>query len=133
MFSDELTGEFDKALENASVDDFGLLGPFAGNWSHAIFGVLQHYQPENGHRGVLREDLVPLTHPTLRRAQSLVAARDRSFQSLPCFCQFIRIWRFCGVFLPSANSCSPTKLKRTMAAGPTMRIVGSLYSSEVHL
>jgi hypothetical protein len=24
---------------------------------------------------------------TLRRGQSLVAARDRSFQSLPCFCQ----------------------------------------------
>src|SRR2546421_13033392 len=88
---------------------------------------------ENGHRGVLREDVVLLTHPTLRRAQSLVAARDRSFQSLPCFCQFIRMCRFCGVFLPSANSCSPTKLKRTMAAGPMMRIVGSLYSSEVHL
>src|SRR6476659_10508750 len=89
--------------------------------------------PESGHRGVLRENVVRLTHPTLRRAQSLVAARDRSFQSLPCFCQFIRMCMFCGVFLPSVNSCSPTKLKRTMAAGPTMRIVGSLYSSEVHL
>src|SRR5207237_6850753 len=90
-------------------------------------------KPENGHRGVLREDVVRPTHPTLRRAQSLVAARDRSFQSLPCFCQFIRICRFCGVFLPSVNSCSPTKLKRTMAVGPTTRTVGSLYSSDVHL
>ena len=65
--------------------------------------------------------------------QSLVAARDSSFQSLPCFCQFIRMCRFCGVFLPSVNSCSPTKLKRTMAVGPTTRTVGSLYSSDVHL
>ena len=86
-----------------------------------------------GPGGVPREDVVRLTRPTVRRAQSLVAARDRSFQSLPCFCQFIRMCRFCGVFLPSVNSCSPTKLKRTMAAGPTTRIVGSLYSSEVHL
>jgi len=30
LFSDELTGEFGKGLENASVDDFGLLGPFCG-------------------------------------------------------------------------------------------------------
>ena len=64
---------------------------------------------------------------------SFVAARDSSFQSLPCFCQFIRIDRFCGVFLPSVNSCSPTKLKRTIAAGPTTRTVGFLYSSDVHL
>ena len=62
--------------------------------------------------------------------QSLVAERDNSFQSLPCFCQFIRMGRFCGVFLPSVNSCSPTKLKRTMAAGPTTRTVGFLYSSD---
>ena len=65
--------------------------------------------------------------------QSLVADRDSSFQSEPCFCQFIRMCRFCGVFLPSLNSCSPTKVKRTMAVGPTTRIVGSLYSSDVHL
>jgi len=58
--------------------------------------------------------------------QSLVADRDNSFQSEPCFCQFIRMCRFCGVFLPSLNSCSPTKLKRTMAVGPTTRTVGSL-------
>jgi hypothetical protein len=41
--------------------------------------------------------------------------------------------RFCGVFLPSVNSCSPTKLKRTIAAEPTTLTVGFLYSSEVHL
>ena len=28
------------------------------------------------------------------RDQSAVADRDRSFQSAPCFCQFIRMWRF---------------------------------------
>ena len=93
----------------------------------------EHQDLGPAHRIPLVPKVVRLTHPTLRRPQSLVAARDRSFQSLPCFCQFIRMCRFCGVFLPSVNSCSPTKLKRTMAAGPTTRIVGSLYSSEVHL
>ena len=44
---DELTGEFGKGLEKASVDDFGLLRPFAGNWPHPIFGVLQHYLPDS--------------------------------------------------------------------------------------
>jgi hypothetical protein len=38
LFSDELTGEFGKDLENASVDDFGLLGPFAGK------GVALHFR-----------------------------------------------------------------------------------------
>ena len=72
--------------------------------------------------------------PVSRRLrQSLVAERDSSFHSLPCFCQFIRMARFCGVFLPSLNSCSPTKVKRTIAAGPTTLTVGFLYSSVVHL
>jgi len=107
---------------------------------HACLGFPSHpYWPDwmltkDGQRKMVRPNCsLVAVHPTLRRAQSLVAARDRSFQSLPCFCQFIRMCRFCGVFLPSVNSCSPTKLKRTMAAGPTTRIVGSLYSSEVHL
>src|SRR5215210_7614926 len=56
--------------------------------------------------------------------QSLVAERDSSFHSLPCFCQFIRMARFCGVFLPSLNSCSPTNVNRTIAAGPTILTIG---------
>ena len=35
--------------------------------------------------------------------QSLVAPRDNSFQSLPCFCQFIRMCRLVELFLPSAT------------------------------
>jgi hypothetical protein len=55
-----------------------------------------------------------------RRDQSLVDARDRSFQSAPCFCQFIRMWRLVAFFLPSATDwLSPTQWNRTIAAGPT--------------
>src|SRR5262249_46432391 len=62
--------------------------------------------------------------------QSLVDARVRSFQSAPCFCQFIRMWRLLLVFLPSATDWpSDTQRNRTIAAGPTTRICGSLYSS----
>src|SRR5262249_59622365 len=39
----------------------------------------------------------------LSRDQSLVDARDRSFQSAPCFCQFIRIWRLVLLFLLCRN------------------------------
>jgi hypothetical protein len=38
------------------------------------------------------------------RDQSFVDARDRSFQSAPCFCQFIRMCRLLAVFLPSATA-----------------------------
>ena len=66
----------------------------------------------------------------MRRDQSLVDARDRSFQSAPCFCQFIRMWRLVAVFLPSATDWpSATQWNRTIAAGPTTRICGSRYSS----
>src|SRR5215831_4842146 len=65
------------------------------------------------------------------RYQSLVDARDRSFQSAPCFCQFIRIWRLVLLFLPSATDwLSPTQWNRTIAAVPTTRICGSRYSSD---
>src|SRR5215469_3086736 len=65
------------------------------------------------------------------RDQSLVDARDRSFQSAPCFCQFIRIWRLVLLFLPSATDwLSPTQWNRTIAAVPTTRICGSRYSSD---
>src|SRR6266852_5064310 len=65
------------------------------------------------------------------RDHSLVDARDRSFQSAACFCQFIRMWRLVELFLPSATaSCSPTQWKRTIAAGPTTRILVSWYSSD---
>src|SRR4051812_34196921 len=68
------------------------------------------------------------------RDQSLVDARDRSFQSAPCFCQFIRMWRLVALFLPSATaSLSPIQWKRTMAASPTTRILGSSYFSDNHL
>src|SRR5258708_1828232 len=61
----------------------------------------------------------------LRCDQSLVAARDRSFQSAPCFCQFIRMWSLLALFLPSAiASLSLTQVNRTIAAGPTTRILG---------
>ena len=61
MFCDELTGEFGNGLEKASVDHFGLLGPFAGNLSHPIFGVLQHYPLNSRHRqGARRVRLVPI-------------------------------------------------------------------------
>src|SRR5262249_34840806 len=50
--------------------------------------------------------------------------------SAPCFCQFIRTCRLVLFFLPSAmTSLSATQWKRTIAAGPTTRICGSLYSS----
>src|SRR5438270_14048583 len=63
--------------------------------------------------------------------QSLVDARDSSFQSAPCFCQFIRMWRLVALFLPSATAAlSPTQWKRTTAAGPTTRILVSLYSND---
>ena len=66
------------------------------------------------------------SHAGGRRDQSFVDARDRSFQSAPCFCQFIRMWRLVELFLPSATaSLSPTQWNRTIAAGPTTRILGS--------
>src|SRR3954462_7176847 len=69
----------------------------------------------------------------VRRDQSLVEARDSSFQSAPCFCQFIRMWRLVALFLPSATaSLSPTQWKRTIAASPTTRILGSSYFSDSH-
>src|SRR6266852_1224836 len=71
--------------------------------------------------------------PRLRdlRDQSFVDPRESSFQSAPCFCQFIRMWRLVELFLPSATaSCSPTQWKRTIAAGPTTRILVSWYSSD---
>src|SRR5450631_1539334 len=41
-------------------------------------------------------------------AHNFVDARDRSFQSAPCFCQFINTWRLVALFLPSAAaSLSP--------------------------
>src|ERR1700682_799434 len=68
---------------------------------------------------------------TVARDQSLVDARDRSFQSAPCFCQFIRMWRLVALFLPSAAAwLSATQWNRTIAAGPTTRILGSWYSSD---
>src|ERR1043166_3973892 len=61
---------------------------------------------------------------------SLVEARDSSFHSEPCFCQFIRMCRLVLFFLPSAMTwLSPTQWKRTIAALPTTRTCGSLYSS----
>src|SRR5262249_30672099 len=72
-----------------------------------------------------------LAHSTSVRDQSLVDARDRSFQSAPCFCQFIRMGRLVLLFLPSATDwLSPTQWNRTIAAGPTTRICGSRYSSD---
>src|ERR1044072_3962027 len=63
--------------------------------------------------------------------QSLVDARVSSFQSAPCFCQFIRMWRLVELFLPSATaSASPNQWKRTIAAGPTTRILVSSYLSD---
>src|ERR1700692_268863 len=60
------------------------------------------------------------------RDQSFVAARDRSFQSAPCFCQFIRMWRLVALFLPSATaSASLSQWNRTIAAGPTTRMLGA--------
>src|SRR6202035_283346 len=66
-----------------------------------------------------------------RRDQSLVDARDRSFQSAPCFCQFIRMWRLVELFLPSATaSLSPSQWNRTIAASPTTRILTSSYFND---
>src|SRR6516162_4297098 len=77
-----------------------------------------------------KADIV-LTTCEIPRDQSLVDARDRSFQSAPCFCQFIRIWRLVLLFLPSAADwLSATQWNRTIAAGPTTRICGSRYSSD---
>src|SRR5258708_13287462 len=71
--------------------------------------------------------------PTAWRDQSLVEARDSSFHSAPCFCQFIRMWRLVELFLPSATaSLSPTQWKRTIAAGPTTLIFVSWYCSDNH-
>src|ERR1035437_6985867 len=54
------------------------------------------------------------------RDHSLVAARDRSFQSAPCFCQFIRMWRLVVLFLPSATAwLSATQWNLTIAAVST--------------
>src|ERR1700722_6716107 len=81
--------------------------------------------------GMLPRDLAFDREPAaanvpLCRDQSLVDARDRSFQSAPCFCQFIRMWRLVELFLPSATaSLSPTQWKRTIAASPTTRTLGS--------
>jgi hypothetical protein len=48
--------------------------------------------------------------PKSRGDYSLVDARVNSFQSAPCFCQFIRMWRLVELFLPSAtDSLSPTQ------------------------
>ena len=61
-------------------------------------------------------------------------ARDSSFQSVALLLpvhQDVQVLR--RLLAVGLNSCSPTKLKRTIAAGPTTRIVGSLYSSDVHL
>src|SRR5215470_5993822 len=81
-------------------------------------------------RPIREADIVPTTCE-FSRDQSLVDARDRSFQSAPCFCQFIRIWRLVLLFLPSATAwLSPTQWKRTIAAVPTTRICGSRYSSD---
>jgi hypothetical protein len=60
---------------------------------------------------------------SIGRHQSLVDARDNSFQSAPCCCQFIRMWRLVALFLPSAAVwLSPTQWNRTIAAVPTTRI-----------
>jgi hypothetical protein len=94
--------------------------------------------------GIIRDDETQRMSHTQRRAReggletrpyipgecvygySLVEARDRSFQSPPCFCQFIRMCRLVFVFLPSATAwLSPTQRKRTIAASPTTRICGS--------
>src|SRR5262249_13079370 len=62
---------------------------------------------------------------------SLVEALESSFHSEPCFCQFIRMCRLVLFFLPSAMTwLSPTQWKRTIAAFPTTRTCGSLYSND---
>src|SRR5262249_33493757 len=70
-------------------------------------------------------------HRSLRRDQSFVAARESSFHSPPCFCQFIRIERLAELLAPSATAwASCIQWKRTMATSPTTRVVRSLYSSD---
>jgi hypothetical protein len=48
--SDKLTGNFGSALEDTSIGDYRLIALFAEKTLKAIFGVLQHYPPTNGHR-----------------------------------------------------------------------------------
>jgi hypothetical protein len=63
------------------------------------------------------ETMSSLANPRRRRArrvngegQSFVDARDKSFHSAPCFCQFIRMWRLVLLFLPSGtDSLSATQ------------------------
>jgi hypothetical protein len=46
---DELTGNFDAALEGTSIGDCRLLRPFARNSAQGILGVLQHNRRHSGH------------------------------------------------------------------------------------
>ena len=48
--SDELTGNFGSALEDTSIGEYRLHTLFAEKTLQAIFGILQHYPPESGHR-----------------------------------------------------------------------------------
>jgi hypothetical protein len=71
LFCDELTGEFGNGLEKASVDDCGLLGPLAGNWSHPIFGVLQHYRDPIADIARRASPVLTRMHPNVRRTHTL--------------------------------------------------------------
>jgi hypothetical protein len=46
---DELTGNFGSVPEDTSIGDHHLVALFAEKSLKAIFGVLQHYPPDNGH------------------------------------------------------------------------------------
>ena len=47
--NDELTGNFASTLEDTSISDYRFVALFAEKSLKAIFGVLQHNPPKNGH------------------------------------------------------------------------------------
>src|SRR4051794_22514743 len=82
-----------------------------------------------GHK--TRDDAGESGNDAALHRQSFVAPRDRSFQSEPCFTQFMRMWRLVEFFLPSATtSLSPSQWNRTTATGPTTLTLVSSYFSE---
>src|SRR5262245_65549949 len=54
-------------------------------------------------RYLLNDTKLPRRTLNDSRDQSLVDARDRRFQSAPCFCQFIRLWRLVLLLLLSGR------------------------------
>jgi hypothetical protein len=88
-------------------------GPSDDNFGNQSITITPGRKHPNGRDRTTKQRLVekiPMHCPSKFNHYSFVDARDNSFHSPPCFCQFIRMCRLVELFLPSGTlSLSPSQ------------------------